>query len=986
MDDCFQKALESYTEETPKQFYFYILGFLREKISEKEVDVANSFFNSSEMHVIDLYLQEINGTFLTANDISICLDMSMTEVLEIISRFKNNLHYKYKDMEQIFGIRLKTFQKRKQMSQKLSKDFLSDNDLELIGFYTGQLNYICIDIPELAKKYNSTNSVIEHKIRRIYSLLKNKENLNRLLEKYPDIKDILVVKAKALNISVNSIFSDSQLSIISDNSYDDYISFLKCLVRKKNDGTFYTYSELASSLNISYGYFINKKNMLLAKIEDKEFSQYILNIFPEFFDLLKKRLDTVSKESNQSLNLSVSKKKSLEFLKLLYKKKEDGSYYSSFELAALINMKYSSFFNKKARIRKKLREDSVFYQYVLQEYPQYFELEKQYIESTRKKSANNYAKSLEFLKLLYQKKEDGTYYTFLEIATLLNIKYQSFISKKNNIISKLKDDADFYKYVLEQYPEFFEKEKQYMEYYQAKKTKAKTKKEKQDKSIEFLKHLYKKKEDGTYYSFLELAISLNMGYYQFINKKNQILARLKKDEKFYNCVLEVYPEYFELEKQYVASGSPQLTVKKISSKSIDFLQTLYKKKENGTYYSNSELADLLNMQYSSFIARKSTLLNRLKNNLQFYRYVLEVYPEFFEFQRQYEEYMNVNISKDWEEDAEFLMRIYQPQENEIYLSDSTLAKMLNVSNSFFSFKKKELIKKFETDQEFHDFVLRLYPNFLDVQLKYMDRKIINDVILLKNIYNKQEDGTYLSEEEVSKKLQITEAVLRNRKNKILKRLASDQDYKKKITFYYPDYLQEKEELDCSALKLSDLETALFNALYLEETKRMESLSKIVSSLHIPAYYASYLNKKLILKVRENQYLISKFSNFEMEVAIRQNYSASNSVNLSEKSLQTIKDDSRYCDIPNAPKSTFKNLLLGIHNLENSIYSDYVQLCTTEQKAILALRFGYFNRTSFSVKDIAQMFSVSEEEIQLLTNCCINSITPIPDKNLTKKYN
>ena len=54
----------------------------------------------------------------------------------------------------------------------------------------------------------------------------------------------------------------------------------------------------------------------------------------------------------------------------------------------------------------------------------------------------------------------------------------------------------------------------------------------------------------------------------------------------------------------------------------------------------------------------------------------------------------------------------------------------------------------------------------------------------------------------------------------------------------------------------------------------------------------------------------------------------------------------------------------------------------EQKVILALRLGYFNDTSFSTKDVSDMFGIEEDKISSLTIECLKS----GKKQLTKKSN
>ena len=143
-----------------------------------------------------------------------------------------------------------------------------------------------------------------------------------------------------------------------------------------------------------------------------------------------------------------------------------------------------------------------------------------------------------------------------------------------------------------------------------------------------------------------------------------------------------------------------------------------------------------------------------------------------------------------------------------------------------------------------------------------------------------------------------------------------------------------------------------------------------------------MDDQTLSKIKNNPIAMKSYPKFEIENEIISNYKKRNSIPISKRDLQKIKNNVKKYNNSNTKNSNKDNLLKGINSLEKSIYSDYVSLCTMEQKVILALRLGYFNDTSFSTKDVSDMFGIEEDKISSLTIECLKS----GKKQLTKKSN
>ena len=92
--------------------------------------------------------------------------------------------------------------RKKQNNTKISTD-ITDNDMEIIGLFTGQINDICLDIEEISQLKNDTPKNIKKQIIHIYELLEEKKNYDKLLLKYPTITQMLRIKGTGLGLKLS---------------------------------------------------------------------------------------------------------------------------------------------------------------------------------------------------------------------------------------------------------------------------------------------------------------------------------------------------------------------------------------------------------------------------------------------------------------------------------------------------------------------------------------------------------------------------------------------------------------------------------------------------------------------------------------------------------------------------------------------------------------------------------------------------------------
>ncbi len=357
-------------------------------------------------------------------------------------------------------------------------------------------------------------------------------------------------------------------------------------------------------------------------------------------------------------------------------------------------------------------------------------------------------------------------------------------------------------------------------------------------------------------------------------------------------------------------------------------------------------------------------------------------------------------------DVEFLKYLYKPKSNNTYYSVVEIKNLLNLTTNSFHNKKHRILKKMYDSKKYKEQIYEIYPELSDdinlynkkhnKYIKTSDKKILKDVEFLKCLYKKQDNGAYLSINEIANLLKFSNKnSVNNKKIRIMDKLNDDEDYKERISKLYPELyydIKVKEQISNTdhnetnnitideqipnsdyneTNKITKDEQLLLDRLYIDKTRTIETKKSYCEKLNISTELFDILNENLTIKLVKNKNLKTAYPNFEIEKEIITNYFNIKSITLSESELINIKNNSRKYDLPNY-KGERNNLLKGIELIEKSKYSEYISLCTYEQKTMLALKFGYFNNTLYSTKNISNLFNVTKEEISILTEDCIKT--------------
>ena len=1061
------EAIDSF-DNNPSIFSSYAFNYVKENIDKKESKYPkNNLFSESEMIIIEQYLEKKDdGYYKTTEEIAKNLGISILDITQTVYKLKTNLKENSNQIYSIFGDLEKILnnRKKKKTSRKKIRQKLSDEDIELIGLFTGQLNDICLDIEELANNKNTSYQIMLEKIKNIYNLLDNKENYQTIIKKYPSINEMLKIRGSGLGIEISS-------TILTEGNEDDPISecviFFKTLYKKDVNGNYMSYSKAYKILGYDkYSTFMARKKKFTKLLEeDKKFKEKVLEQYPTIFDDRikyneKPRKPNVNKEKNSNKTIESNVK----FLKCLYKPQDNGKYLSPDEIANLLHIKKTSIYAKKSRLFNKINEDENFKALILKLYPELDDdIEKIENHTINKKGQTKTKEDILennvlFLKYLFKIQDNGKYLSLDEIANLLHIKKTSISAKKSYLLKRLQEDEFFKELVLNLYPELDDDIKKRKNIHTInKRGQTKTKEDILGNNVLFLKYLFKLQDNGKYLSNKEIANLLNIAEHSIHTQKSFLLKKLNEDKSFKGLILKLYPELdddISKKEKYNTIGNnvkflkclykpqdngkylspdeiskllnitkPSIYPKKsfllkrlqedenfknlilelypeldddISKKekhntignNINFLKCLFKANDNGEYLSNKEIANLLNITEYSIYAKKSKLLNKLNEDKSFKDSILKLYPELDDDieKRKNKDTTNKKSKNErkinkLKNDVIFFKYLFKTQDNGEYLSNKEIANLLNITEYSIYAKKSNLLKKLNEDKVFKDSILELYPELDDdISKKEKHDKIGNNVKFLKYLFKSNDNGEYLSNKEIANLLNITEYSIYTKKSNLLKKLNEDKVFKDSILELYPELDDDINKRNNDIL--TEKEKELANLILTDKTRKLEKINIYAKNLDISSSYFTILRNKTLSKIKNNPIAMKSYPKFEIENEIISNYKKRNSIPISKRDLQNIKNNVKKYNNSNTKNSNKDNLLKGINSLEKSIYSDYVSLCTMEQKVILALRLGYFNDTSFSTKDVSDMFGIEEDKISSLTIECLKS----GKKQLTKKSN
>lgn len=950
--NMFLNLVNNYDLNASKPFYFNILKEIKDMLKNQyNVKViSNKFFNEKEMTILSYYLKKFNGGYYSYEYISKEIGCSVIEIIQTVDKLKQLYRTNKPEIQEIFNDTTRLYletSKNKIVPKAKVIPSITEEELEYLGLYTGQINNICLDPKEIAIKYKTNELLVIYKLKNIFELLKEKKNMDLVLKRYPYILPFLEIKYRSLY----QLEKDKEKSNGRKRRYniERNVKVFKLFYQKKEDGSYRSYKEIATLLNVSetsiatIKYNINKNFN-----EDDDFKEKILSFYPELerdIALYKHWRDN-KKKYTQYEELA---EEYAALFKLIYKKDSNGKYRTLKSVAEDLGLTESMVYRRNHDLFNMINSNQILCDLVLQKYPTLlsdkcdYDIKMTVREKRNEDSIESFDQRIEeyveFLKCYYKRNQDGKYNSRKDIANLLYFNIDYITCKHRMILDTFENDEDIRQEILNRYPEFLEDRERYISvktaYKNPKAMSDERKKTKAREYVDFLTKVFEKKQDGTYHTSKELQIILDIDINYLPKKRKTVLSSIDDDPIIKEYVLELYPTFLEDRNAYESceSNMPKIAKKGIvkireDRNALEIIKFAMKKNPDGTYKSIREVCCEFNIKGNTIIKKFNYINKLLENNDEHMKSLIEKeYPEFLREKEEYSKHIgdsNAVINYDQFEKrtknyVEFLKYLYHPKEDGTYYTHEEIAKLVGIKVGNVHDKKYQVFGAMEKNEVIHKLVLELYPE-----------------------------------------------------------LETDMEE-------YEKYVNTRKAEKQNIIVLSAMEEKISDELFCDVTRKIISIPALATKLNIKEASLNTLRANAKKKIRESEVLQKKYPTAEKEAVIFKNSSKYKSVLVSEDILTNIKMNVRTCDIPKAEISDdMSDILDGIRELSKSIYKDYVELCTYEQKAILALRLGFYNNTIFGSSDIAELFKISSEEVDLLTDECLRLCIPYYEKNKVKQ--
>ncbi len=918
VDEILKEGLDTYKEDTKMPFLFHIKNIIKNNFNKK-YDINTGIFSKFEYKVLSLYLNKYNNVFLSKEDIAKDVSYPRSFIEEVITKFEN---MDKTSIEEVFPDYEKKLEERKKYFYHPPKT-LTEDDIELIGYYIGGIGNKPLNIYELILKYDISSNEIRKKLIGALNLLKKEDNLETVIKRFKGKEKILYRKAKDLGIRINNTYKEpnlektriklskkekeilKQLNLYHDKlitkekmakllEQKDYKSFRKCMTKLRNKIT--NYPALEDEVLKIYPLFRKDKKEYCELLSDNEIK--ILTMLNEEQDNIdeKKITETLGFKTVQSYRtvryklfdkINSNEELKLHILKFFPTLKFDTIYLtdnnkaiiqlleeykdnplSNDEIAKKLGYKNAdSYGGDKFKLFKKLKKYEELYKKALEICPS-LSLEK---NAYRKKKYSLSNKEKEILRLLEEYKDNPL--SNDEMAKRLDFKNaNSYIRTRIYMLIKLRENEELCKDAFEICPSLNIERNAYR----------KKKYSLSNKEKEILRLLEEYKDNPL--SNDEMAKRL--GYKNansYIRTRIYMLIKLRKNEELCKDAFEICPS-LNLEKNAYRKKKYN-KIPSLSNKEKEILRLLEEYKDNPL--SNDEMAKRLGYKNAnSYIRTRIYMLIKLRKNEELCKDAFEICPSLNLEKNAYrkKKYNKIPSLSNKEKEILRLLEVYKDNP----LSNDEMATELGYKNANSYIKTRT----------------------------YMFKKLRENEELCKEIASKYPFIFY-------------EINIRN-----IRFTVKDIDFLKKYT------LVKNNNLIYSSIKEI--------ATYFSKTK---------NTIY---YHIDILKNKVISNLEDNIDLNTVlWPNFIEAFIARNNFSVKNSVKVKEKDLHNINDN-----------NTKEKLLLGVKMLEESIFNEYVEHCDLKDKLILAFRLGYFDKRFFTSSEVADILDTDESHVIELTKDCL----------------
>lgn len=193
------EAMDSYQDENTI-FAFYLKRILKQKekvIQEKETSLGNQLFSKEEMLILNLYQDVTSYGYLDNHQIAAKLHLSLYRVKSVEKKLAQLLKRNREDILTLFP-NLKENLKLRASLQEKQKQKLTEEEIKLIAYFTGEINDVCLDLPDLAKRFYLEEEQVKQKLAVAIKKLDLPNNQEQINNHYPSALKMLEVRKKII--------------------------------------------------------------------------------------------------------------------------------------------------------------------------------------------------------------------------------------------------------------------------------------------------------------------------------------------------------------------------------------------------------------------------------------------------------------------------------------------------------------------------------------------------------------------------------------------------------------------------------------------------------------------------------------------------------------------------------------------------------------------------------------------------------------------
>ena len=804
------EAMDSYQDENTI-FAFYLKRILKQKekvIQEKETSLGNQLFSKEEMLILNLYQDVTSYGYLDNHQIAAKLHLSLYRVKSVEKKLAQLLKRNREDILTLFP-NLKENLKLRASLQEKQKQKLTEEEIKLIAYFTGEINDVCLDLPDLAKRFYLEEEQVKQKLAVAIKKLDLPNNQEQINNRYPSALKMLEVRKKIIEEPATPRKKEKKKSVSKPPQEKSSFSITdKELLKQlqQQEENFLTKEEVIKNLHMqSYKSFLERKARLFDQLKtNPTLFQEAQKIYP---NLNLGKPEYILKDSERLL------------LRALNKQQEENL--SLEEIGQQLN--YTNKNNLSAAIKRVIQKINTFPLLKKRAFACFPHLPalleaKQVSISSQPKLSKEEQEQRDILFLQTLERQYTECLPTEEMAELLSYPTKvAFRQRKNELLRRIRTNPNWKKKAEQFFPHYplaFSKQQL---------TSAQRK----------LLRLLKEQQENMLLTNQEIMKQLKItSNDSFLASKRKLFACLKEKEGL-EQVISFFPNVSSLWEEKPPTLTPQ------ERKLLKLL-----KRQQEEWLTTREVIQESGYSSSGFYKAKAQLLTKLKENEALQRKVLAWEPQLEEL------WIKSKAKEPLGLTANDLKRIKLcKREQKELLTDQELDQE---EQGPFKIRKITLREKILHHPEVLEEAKKIEPNILNY-LKPLPLHTSSRLIL--RALKAQQENPTLTDQEMAQKLSFsTLEDYQKKKKALLKRIQQNQELVTLLTDFLPDpsILENKK----SSKTLSEAEIALLK-IYQKQYHEFLTSEEAIKELGISSCMFYQAKQKLTKDIQEHPELMKE---------------------------------------------------------------------------------------------------------------------------------